>query len=235
MNVHRLSSYLFAATVFVVSGAILKEAINLHTQANNTPAPVTHIYQSPPKPNKQTSQPKSKQVAQTPQQAVKPFKLSRFTITSTDKKTQVEVPRSWGDINYAMPSDKYQISVKHNWSNIELVVAAQPKIRGVSLSRYASLVKNRTAAQFYQSQIERTKLTQVNGKPAVQYKVHGTHQHLITKKTTKVTALVTVLETAKQRYLIVATIPADIPEQKQQELQSVIQSFREVNPVSAKK
>lgn len=221
------SSYLFMAAFIMVSSVIMREAIRIRLQDDNSPATVSQSYQ-PGKASESVNQGQHKNPSQS-------LKLNQSVITSTDKKIQIKVPGSWQRVNYAMPSDKFQISAKSNSRNLEIAVAAQPKVSGMSLNQYAQRVKDRATAQLQEAQAKRTQVSQINGQRAVQYQIHGTHQNPNSKKVSKAVVLLTVTETPKSRYLIVSTSPSDLFEKKQEELQSIIQSFQESSTVAAKK
>jgi len=152
-------------------------------------------------------------------------KSAETVLAGTSGKTEVRLAQGWVDALTPEAAQKFEIKAKNPVHNLHLSVNAKTRksLPGITLEQFAKVPVEGLKITIKNAQVERTNVTKVNGKSAVQYKVQGAALGNV-----DLTMLTTVVETPNSYYTILAGSPTQTFSQRQADLQQAIQSFREV-------
>ena len=155
---------------------------------------------------------------------------SLATLLSKDGSVQLTVPDTWQEISAENSEPNLVLQAKSQFDKFQVGVQVFPKAEYPQItSELASVAASDSAKAMTGSagSIQQTALAQINELPAVQYEARGEfagHQ---------VVALSTMVESPEAYYNIIAVGYAADFDTMRDELNQVIQSFREVQPKTA--
>lgn len=144
------------------------------------------------------------------------------TITGADGKSEITVPGGWSaekDLN-----KEAQIQVSDRQRKLFLIVLAENKsgLTEMTRQKHSEVTRNLLSKNLNQAKvIGPTKVTQVNGNPALQYTINGSLNNI------SVEFLHTTVETPTRFVQLLAWMPPSTFKQSEAELQKIVQSFRE--------
>jgi hypothetical protein len=147
-------------------------------------------------------------------------------LKSTDGQSQIVLPSGWKE--YRKLNDAAELQAANLGKNLYIVVLTENKddFDHITLKQHSALTRDGLQKSLISPEMIGPKRLNIHGQTAIQFEIRGQLDN------TKITYLHTTVETAKNFYQILAWTSKSGFQKNKEELQQVIQSFREIQNTS---